>query len=201
MCSPSMCWWQSRNTVTYCHDTYLCHIAAHAGTTILVSPFVMHRDASRWERAHDFDPERWLTSVGSATPDGQSLSRQALAGMGHKNSYVPFGAGPRNCIGTGGCTIGGSAGPASFPVMSSTCSEDTACAIRRSSCTPCCRLRDDGECRGACGNSAAVSAAAPSRGILPSGGAMYHPAPISIRFGCAKTWEEHVSRRLCKPMT
>eukprot|EP00198_Chlamydomonas_reinhardtii_P000787 XP_001690122.1 cytochrome P450 [Chlamydomonas reinhardtii] len=58
-----------------------------AGTTVLVSPYVMHRDPEVWEEPEVFRPERW-----------QELQRSNL---GPNGAYLPFGGGPRNCIGTG----------------------------------------------------------------------------------------------------
>eukprot|EP00873_Tetraselmis_striata_P021841 jgi/Tetstr1/442105/TSEL_030262.t1 len=69
------------------------------GTTILVGCVLMHRDARYWdEDAGQFKPERWLDTSGSlAAGDWQ----KALSGMGANGAYLPFGGGPRNCIGTG----------------------------------------------------------------------------------------------------
>ena len=55
------------------------------GAQLLISPWLLHRDARWFERPTRFEPERWL--------DGQleaSLPRYA---------YMPFGGGPRVCIG------------------------------------------------------------------------------------------------------
>ena len=62
------------------------------GTTVLVSPYLLHRAPSTWgPDAADFRPGRWA---------GVSMA-DALKGMGTYSAYIPFGAGPRNCIGTG----------------------------------------------------------------------------------------------------
>ena len=54
---------------------------APAGTILLVSPYLMHRDAERFPDPERFDPDRPLPA------DGVS-------------GFLPFGAGPRKCIGT-----------------------------------------------------------------------------------------------------
>jgi len=55
-----------------------------AGWLAFVVPFVMHRHPRYWENPDRFDPERF-------TPD-QSAARPKFV-------YLPFGAGPRQCIG------------------------------------------------------------------------------------------------------
>jgi cytochrome P450 len=55
-----------------------------AGTTVIVSPYVVHRDARFWSRPEQFEPQRFL--------DGP-------AATGASPAYLPFGAGPRLCIG------------------------------------------------------------------------------------------------------
>lgn len=58
-------------------------LAIPKGTTVAVSPFVLHRHPGWWKNPEGFDPERFLS------PDP---NRPKLA-------YMPFGAGPRMCIG------------------------------------------------------------------------------------------------------
>lgn len=55
-----------------------------AGTTVLISPYVTHRNPAYWEEPETFDPERF--------EEGRSEGRLELA-------YLPFGGGPRKCIG------------------------------------------------------------------------------------------------------
>lgn len=50
--------------------------------TIIISPFAMHRDARLFDRPLDFYPERW-----------QSMNDLP------KYAYMPFGGGPRVCVG------------------------------------------------------------------------------------------------------
>jgi len=57
-----------------------------AGTTIYFAPWVLHRDARHFPEPERFRPERWLES-------GGSTSRLP------KYAYIPFGGGPRICIG------------------------------------------------------------------------------------------------------
>ena len=53
---------------------------------IAITPYVLHRDPKHWPEPEKFDPERFSP--------GQIKSR-------HSYSYLPFGAGPRTCIGAG----------------------------------------------------------------------------------------------------
>jgi cytochrome P450 len=60
--------------------------AIPAGTTIAVCPYVLHRNPSYWDDPHTFDPDRFLPE--------RSTARSRFA-------YLPFGDGPRICIGKG----------------------------------------------------------------------------------------------------
>jgi len=55
-----------------------------AGTVITVSPFVLHRHKLLWQDPDAFDPARFL-----------GANRDAI----DRYAYIPFGAGPRVCIG------------------------------------------------------------------------------------------------------
>lgn len=64
------------------HDVVIGDIEVPAGTQILVAPFITHRDERFYAEPDRFRPERWLEP-------GQS-----------REAYLPFGAGPRVCIGS-----------------------------------------------------------------------------------------------------
>ena len=56
------------------------------GTSALCFTFLLHRNPKVWEEPSKFMPERFL--AGSAAEEER-----------HAYAYVPFSAGPRNCIG------------------------------------------------------------------------------------------------------
>jgi cytochrome P450 len=55
-----------------------------ARAQILIVPWLLHRNPNLWERPGAFDPERFAPE---------------RAGTRHRFAYIPFGAGPRICIG------------------------------------------------------------------------------------------------------
>lgn len=57
-----------------------------AGGLVVISPYVMHRSPRLWDRPEAFDPDRFLPAASASRP---------------KFAYVPFGSGPRMCIGAG----------------------------------------------------------------------------------------------------
>lgn len=61
------------------------------GALVLVSPYVVHRDARYFPDPARFDPDRWLVP-------------QAVRG-----TFIPFGGGPRRCIGEAFATLTGTA--------------------------------------------------------------------------------------------
>ena len=65
-----------------------------AGTMCLVSPALLHRDPRRWADPGQFRPARWLRQV-----PGEPARFDARAPGQPRGAYLPFGAGPRMCIG------------------------------------------------------------------------------------------------------
>jgi cytochrome P450 len=57
-----------------------------AGSIVVLSPYLMHRDERYFPAPARFDPERWTPEARDARP---------------QFSYFPFGGGPRRCIGEG----------------------------------------------------------------------------------------------------
>jgi cytochrome P450 len=57
-----------------------------AGTTVVLSQWVVHRDPALWPDPLRFDPERFAPSSSAGRP---------------RFAYFPFGGGPRTCIGDG----------------------------------------------------------------------------------------------------
>ncbi|NUR26664.1 MAG: cytochrome P450 [Catenulispora sp.] len=55
-----------------------------AGADVIISPYLLHHNANWWPDPERFDPERFATA--------------ARAGR-ERYSYIPFGAGPRFCVG------------------------------------------------------------------------------------------------------
>ncbi|NUP08865.1 MAG: cytochrome P450 [Polyangiaceae bacterium] len=66
-------------------DDVICGHRVGAGGSIVISPLVMHRHPAYWERPAAFDPRRWL--------DAEAEKRRP------RFAYIPFSAGPRQCIG------------------------------------------------------------------------------------------------------
>ena len=59
-------------------------VRIEAGTLVTIAPYVLHRHQTLWDEPDSFRPERFLPEARS------SIDRFA---------YLPFGAGPRVCIG------------------------------------------------------------------------------------------------------
>ncbi|GBO18931.1 Cytochrome P450 4V2 [Araneus ventricosus] len=66
------------------NDTEICGYQIPKGTTCLVFPHVLHRDEKVFPNPEAFKPDRFLPE--------NSITR-------HPYAYIPFSAGPRNCIG------------------------------------------------------------------------------------------------------
>ncbi|CAI2327053.1 unnamed protein product [Caenorhabditis sp. 36 PRJEB53466] len=67
-------------------DTNVCGMEIEAGTHVQVDTWSIHYDPKIWgDDVAEFKPERWET-----TSDEH---------LEHKGSYIPFGLGPRQCIG------------------------------------------------------------------------------------------------------
>jgi cytochrome P450 len=65
-------------------DTRIAGYRLRRGTPLLIATYALHRLPSRWERPHEFDPGRFAHGL---PPAGDGLV------------YLPFGAGPRVCMG------------------------------------------------------------------------------------------------------
>lgn len=70
-------------TRTTTADTELGTHPIPAGTTLVYSPFLIHRNAELYDKPETFEPDRW----DPARPQPP------------RNAFIPFGDGPRKCIG------------------------------------------------------------------------------------------------------
>jgi cytochrome P450 len=80
-------WWLARTAIG---DDNIAGEPIKAGTTVLISQYLIHRNPSVWEDPERFDPDRF-------EPE-QSVRRSKFA-------YLPFGAGPRVCVASAFATM------------------------------------------------------------------------------------------------
>ncbi|KAF8385491.1 cyp-32A1, partial [Pristionchus pacificus] len=66
------------------HDTMIEGFNLPKDMTVVLSPVVTHRDPEHWERSEDYYPDHFLPEKVAAR---------------HPYAYIPFSAGPRNCVG------------------------------------------------------------------------------------------------------
>ena len=66
-------------------DTFVGDRRVPAGTTVLMSPWAMHRDPRHFADPERFDPTRWRNGLASKLP---------------RFAYFPFSSGPRRCVGS-----------------------------------------------------------------------------------------------------
>lgn len=66
-------------------DDEIAGYAVPAGSMVLICPYVLHRHPGHWTDPDRFEPERFA----AATAEGR-----------HRFAYLPFGGGPRICIGS-----------------------------------------------------------------------------------------------------
>jgi cytochrome P450 len=66
-------------------EDYANGVSIKPGTLVVIAPYILHRHRRLWERPDIFDPFRFLE------PEKVKIPRFA---------YLPFGAGPRTCIGS-----------------------------------------------------------------------------------------------------
>jgi cytochrome P450 len=65
-------------------DDVICGMKVPKGSTVTIIPWLVHRHRGLWQEPERFDPERFTAQA--------SAGRERLA-------YIPFGFGPRVCIG------------------------------------------------------------------------------------------------------
>ncbi|MGH2637104.1 MAG: cytochrome P450, partial [Actinomycetota bacterium] len=65
-------------------DVHIGDVAIPAGSVVVVSPWLLHHDERWWPEPATFRPERWTPEAKAGRP---------------RSVYVPFGAGPRMCVG------------------------------------------------------------------------------------------------------
>lgn len=75
-------WTTSRTAI---EDDVILGYPIPAGTNVMVSPHVMHQNPRYWEDPMRFDPDRFAPETRDRRP---------------KFAYIPFGGGPRSCIGS-----------------------------------------------------------------------------------------------------
>ena len=74
-------WLLTRRAINADH---LGEYAIPAGSDVFISPYLVHRHPDHWDSPEKFAPERFTE---------QQAARR------HTFAYLPFGAGPRRCIG------------------------------------------------------------------------------------------------------
>lgn len=75
-------WTTSRTAI---EDDVILGYPVPAGTDVMVSPHVMHQNPRYWDTPTRFDPDRFAPEARDRRP---------------KFAYIPFGGGPRSCIGS-----------------------------------------------------------------------------------------------------
>ena len=70
--------------------TELAGLRLRRGTMVMIAPWTIHRHARIWQHADRFDPDRWAPEREGQVPAG---------------AYLPFGLGPRVCVGAAFATL------------------------------------------------------------------------------------------------